>query len=201
MKKAFLIAALALLPLCSFAQEEDNSFGGWIFTEINHDFEGGAYLTGYFEHDNYQFQRLECNYLRLSAGYNVLPWLKVGVNYLPVWEPGDVFLNYGEFDVMGTLKSGNFKVSIRERYRHGFTNGKNELRSRLKVAYKINDEFGIYLAPEVFTWGNEWKKTRHYVAGTYNVSDKIQLEAYYMYYVFNGAPAENVLGLGINFNL
>lgn len=200
MKKLIILAALAVLPLCSFAQEEDNTFGGWIFTELNHDFENGMYLTAYFEHDNYQFQRLECNYFRFSFGTKILPWLKLGVNYVPVREPGE-WLNYGEVDLVGTLKSGDFKVSIRERYRHGFTNDKNELRSRLKVAYKINDKFGVYVAPEVFTWGNEWKKTRHYVAGSYNITDNIQFEAYYMYYAFKSDPAENVIGFGLNFEL
>lgn len=204
MKKFFLTVLLALASLIAAnAQEaEDNTFGGWIFTEVNHDFKNGIYVTGYFEHDNYQFQRLECNYFRISAGYKILPWLKFGVNYVPVCEPGNQWLHYGEIDLVGTLKSGNFKVSIRERYRHGFTNGKNELRSRLKVAYSIpNSKFGVYLAPEVFTWGNEWKKTRHYVAGTFNITDKIQLEAYYMYYAFKNESAENVIGFGINFDL
>lgn len=204
MKKLLIISAVLLTTAIAAAaqQVEDNTFGGWIFTEVNHDFNNGIYVTGYFEHDNYQFQRLECNYFRVSAGYKILPWLKLGFNYVPVCEPGNNWLHYGEVDLVGTLKSGNFKVSIRERYRHGFTNGKNELRSRLKVAYSIpNSNFGIYVAPEVFTWGNEWKKTRHYVAGTFNITDKIQLEAYYMYYAFKSEPAENVIGFGINFDL
>jgi len=167
---------------------------------VNHDFKNGMYVTGYFEHDNYQFQRLDCNYFRLSVGYKPLPWLKIGVNYVPVNEPGE-WLHYGEVDVMGTLKSGNFKVSIRERYRHGFTNNKNELRSRLKVTYSINEKWGVYLAPEVFTWGTEWKKTRHYCACTYNITKWMQAVAYYMYYTFKNDPAEHVIGFGLNFDL
>jgi len=197
---AILIVAPSLSDGQEVAKEDDNSFGGWIFTEVNHDFKNGLYVTGYFEHDNYQFQRLECNYFRLSTGYKIFPWLKVGVNYVPVSEPGHVWLHYGEVDVMGTLKSGDFKVSIRERYRHGFTNGKNELRSRLKVAYSINEKWGIYLAPEVFTWGQDWKKTRHYCACTYNVTDWMQAEAYYLYYAFKNDTAEHVIGFGLNFD-
>ena len=202
MKKYILIAVLAILPMRAAAQTaEDNTFGGWLFTEVNHDFDCGLSTTAYFEHDNYQFQRLECNYFRFSLGYKVLPWLKLGVNYVPVFEPSGTY-HYGEVDLVGTLKSGNFKVSIRERYRHGFTNGKNELRSRLKVAYSFPESnFGVYVAPEVFTWGNEWKKTRHYVACTYNLTDWLQLEAYYMYYAFKSDPAENVVGFGLNFDL
>ena len=204
MRKSVLTVLLCLLPLLSYAQQtaEDNTFGGWLFTEVNRDFDCGISTTAYFEHDNYQFSRLECNYFRFSVGYKLLPWLKLGVNYVPVFEPGGVTNHYGEADLVGTLKSGNFKVSLRERWRHGFSNGKNELRSRLKVAYSIPDsKFGVYLAPEVFTCGTEWKKTRHYCACTYNISSKIQLEAYYMYYAFLSDPAEHVLGLGLNFDL
>lgn len=183
------------------ASKSDETFGGWFFAEVNHDFDCGLSLTGYIEHDNYSFKRLECNYGRFSVGYKILPWLRIGVNYVPVYEPGK-WLHFGEAEVMGTLKSGDFKVSIRERYRHGFTNGKNELRSRLKVAYSVpNSKLGFYLAPEVFTWGVEWKKTRHYVACTYNVLDYMQIEGYYLYYAFNGVPAQHVIGLGLNFDL
>lgn len=206
MYRRFLFCALLAL-LCGGAMNaqevEDNTFGGWLFVEVNHDFANGLYVTEYIEHDNYQFSRLECIYSRTSVGYKVLPWLKLGVNYVPVLNPGNEWKHYMEADVVGTLKSGNFKVSIRERYRHGFTGtATNELRSRLKVAYSIPDsKFGIYLAPEVFTWGDEWKKTRHYVACTYDVLDYMQIEAYYLYYAFRNDPAEHIIGLGLNFDL
>lgn len=205
MRRLIAIAALLLLSSsASFAQEAeapDNSFGAWFFTEVNHDFKCGAYLTGYFEHDSYQFSRFDCVYGRLCAGWKLLPWLKAGINYIPLYDNSG-WKHYYETDVVGTLKSGNFKVSIRERYRHCITSGSNELRSRLKVAYSIPDSpFGVYLAPEVFTWGDKWKKTRHYVAGTWNVNSHIQLEAYYLYYAYNGAPAEHFLGLGLNFDI
>ena len=197
-----LALAVVFAPRASAREADDETFGGWIFTEVNHDFANGMYATFYFEHDNYWFQRLECNYFRLSVGCKVLPWLSLGVNYLPTFEPGGVYTHFGEVDVVGSLKSGNVKLSIRERYRHGFSSGKNELRSRLKAAYSFpGSGWGVYLAPEVITWGNEWKKTRHYVACTYNLTDWMQLEAYYMYYALHSGPAENVLGMGLNFDL
>lgn len=202
--KIVMLLALAMpLASASFAQEaEDNTFGGWVFTEVNHDFDNGLYAAEYLEHDNYQFSRMECWYSRTCIGYKVLPWLKAGVNYICLREPGE-WKQLMEVDVVGTLKSGNFKVSIRERYRHGFLDTPtNELRSRLKVAYSIpNSRFGVYLAPEVFTWGNTWKKTRHYVGCTYDITDFMQLEGYYMYYAFRNDPAEHVIGLGLNFDL
>lgn len=204
MKKLLILTVLtAFVTESSFAADsEDNTFGGWMFTEINHDFKNGMYVTEYLEHDNYQFSRMECWYSRTTIGVKVLPWLKVDASYVPVREPGE-WKHYMETDLIGSLSSGDFKVSIRERYRHGFTgHATNELRSRLKVAYSVpGTNFGVYLAPEVFTWGDEWKKTRHYVAGTYDINDWMQLECYYLYYAFRNDPAEHIIGLGLNFDL
>lgn len=76
----------------------------------------------------------------------------------------------------------------------------NVLRSRLKVHYAIpNTKFVPYLAVEVFTWGSTWKKTRHYVACTYDITKVLQLEWYYLYYAFKDTSAEHILGIGLNF--
>ena len=179
-KKGFILGLLLLLPLCLRAQGgEDNTFGGWEFIEVNHDFgESPFFGSFYFEHDNYQYQLQEPSFHTHKLN----------------------------LDLTGTLKSGNLKVSIRERYVHSWTPAlgteSNLLRSRLKVQYAIPESrWSPYLAVEVFTWGDTWKKTRHYVACNYDFSDKVQLEAYYLYYAFNGVPAEHVIGLGLNFFL
>jgi len=112
-----IFATFLLLLTASFLswaqeQEYDNTFGGWNFIEVNHDFKKHSiYLTGYIECDNYQFQRLECVYGRFSVGYMPLKWLKFGLNYVPLYEP-DRWKHYIEADLVGTLKSGDFKVSI-----------------------------------------------------------------------------------------
>lgn len=193
---------LSMLPLCSLAQQaDDNSFGGWFFAQLSHDLQNGMCLSAYLEHDNYQFQRLEKVFMRFSVGYKPCPWLKTCVNYVPSYQPEGIS-HCGEVDVVGTLRSGDLKVSIRERYRHGFSDNSHVLRSRLKVEYDIPDSpFGLYLAPEVFTWGNEWKKTRHYCACTYDLNPTVQLEAYYLYYTFKNSPAENVIGIGVNLGI
>ena len=36
------------------------------------------------------------------------------------------------------------------------------------------------MATEAFTWGNEWRKTRNYVACIYDVTNYMQAEAFYM---------------------
>jgi len=199
----FVLAAL--FPILSSAQESGEAkdrFGGWAFVEVSHQFKKPAfYLTGYIEHDNFNFNSFDCVYGRFSVGYRPLKWLKVGVNYVPLYEQFG-WLHYYEADVMGTLKSGDLSVSVRERYRHCLSNGNNELRSRLKVAYSIPDtKFTPYLAAEVFTWGTEWKKTRHYVACAYDITEFVQVEWYYLYYAFKALPPEHVIGLGLNFTI
>ena len=186
------------------ADKEDNTFGGWEFFEVNHEFgQGPLFASFYFEHDNYQYKRLECWYTRTTLGMKILPWLKADIAYDFLQEPS-WYTHRAIADIVASLKEGGLKVSIRERYIHEWTPGTGSqgdvLRSRLKVQYAIpGTKFSPYLAAEVFTWGDEWKKTRHYVACNYDISNAVQLEAYYLYYAFNGMPAEHVIGMGVNF--
>ena len=136
---SLVIVLFLAFPLFSYAQQEpDNSFGGWHFVEIDHKF-GGSKWTGmlYFEHENYQYQRLDCWYLRPGVRYSVLPWLKLGVSYDYLKLP----TTYGHravFDVVGTLKEGNLSTSLRLRYLHTWKpelgTEDNELRTRLIVS-------------------------------------------------------------------
>ena len=199
------VVPLLLASGSSWAQEgEDNTFGGWEFFEVNHDFgKSPFFATFYFEHDNYQYKRLECWYTRTTLGARLLPWLKFDVAYDYIHEPSFT-THKAVVDLTGTLRQGGLKVSIRERYQHGWTPEIGEqsdvLRSRLKVSYAIpGTRFSPYLAAEVFTWGDQWKKTRHYVACDYSISKSVEFEAYYLYYAFNGIPAEHVIGVGFNF--
>jgi len=175
--KYLLVAMSALLfPLCLQAQEaqEDNTFGGWEFLEVYHDFgKSPVFASVYFEHDNFQYKRLDNWYIRTTAGVKILPWLKADVAYDFLKEPSS-YSHRALFNITATLKQGNLKASIRERY---------------------------ILAVEVFTWGTQWKKTRHYVGCSYDFSKAVQLEAYYIYYTFNNRPAQHVLGIGLNFTI
>ncbi len=212
MRLRLLRLLLVFLPVVflsapAVAQEsEDNTFGGWEFFEVNHDFRNSpVFATFYYEHDNYQYKRLECWYTRTTLGVKILPWLKFDVAYDFIREPAWL-THKAVADLTASLKQGGLKVSVRERYQHGWTpetgDQSDVLRSRLKVQYSIpGSRFSPYLAAEVFTWGDQWKKTRHYVACDYDISDAVQFEAYYLYYAFNGIPAEHVLGIGFNFNI
>lgn len=54
----------------------------------------------------------------------------------------------------------------------------DELCSRLLVAYNIpNLSLMPYIAAELFTWDKTWRKSRHDVACTYNLTQYVQLEA------------------------
>lgn len=207
--KYLLVAMSALLfPLCLQAQEakEDNSFGGWEFLEVYHDFgKSPVFASVYFEHDNFQYKRLDNWYIRTTVGVNILPWLKADVAYDFLKDPSS-YSHRAIFDLTGTLKQGNLNASIRERYIHTWTptdgTQGDVLRSMLKVKYGIpNSGFTPYVAVEVFTWGTQWKKTRHYVGCSYDFSKAVQLETYYIYYTFNNRPAQHVLGIGLNFTI
>ena len=105
--KSLILAMMLLPPLMGYAQqEEDNSFGGWHFVEIAHKF-GNSKVTGllYFGHENYQYKRLDCWYLRSGVRYDVLTWLKLGLSYDYLKVPGA----YGHRvvpEVTGMLKEG-----------------------------------------------------------------------------------------------
>ena len=57
-----------------------------------------------------------------------------------------------------------------------------------------------YVATEAFTWGNEWRKTRNYVACTYDVTNYMQAEAFYML-TFTKKETQHILGFGMNFTI
>lgn len=185
---------------------DNYTFGGWEFLEVNHDFQNSNFFGSvYFEHDNYEYKHLECWYVRTTIGYKVCDWLKADVAYDFMQEP-DYVTHRAIADLTGTLKQGNLKVALRERYMHTWTPSENKqgnvLRSRLKVQCGISEtKFTPYLAMEVMTWGGKWNKTRHYAGCTYDVNNHVQMEGYYLYYTFNGAPAEYVVGVGLNLDI
>lgn len=210
-KPSFILTAVLFmvmaLPGTVKAQEvpEGWSFGGWEFFEVSHDFGKTPFFGSfYFEHDNFHYKYFDNWYTRTILGVKVLPWLKADVGYDFVKEPS-VLKHKLILDLTGTLKSGNFNVSLRERYMHTWRHSggpqTNELRSRLKVQYNVpGTRWSPYLAMEVISWG-DWIKTRHYVGSQYNFNDWLQLETYYIYYSHNGKPAQHILGIGLNFKL
>lgn len=204
--KSLILAMMLLSPLSGYAQqEEDNSFGGWHFVEISHKF-GNSKVTGmlYFEHENYQYKRLDCWYLRPGVRYNALSWLKLGLSYDYLKVP-DTYGHRLVPEVTGTLKEGRLSASLRFRYLHTWKpelhTQDDELRTRLLLSYKIpNLKLMPYVATEAFTWGNEWRKTRNYAACTYDVTDFMQAEAFYML-TFTMKEMEHILGFGMNFTI
>lgn len=205
-KKVSVSVSLPLLifTFSATAQEkdDDNTFGGWEFVEVNYNFNNSNwYSTFYFEHANYQYSRLECWYARLLFGYKLTNWLKMGLAYDFMQEPGYI-THRAVAELTGSLKQGNLTASLRERYIHSWSPAIDEygdvLRSRLKVQYAISDSrFKPFVALEVFTW-DRWKKTRHYVGTTFAINKHFEIEGYYVYYVFANKPAEHVLGIGLN---
>ena len=204
--KVLLLAMMLFSSLLGYArQEDDNSFGGWHFVEIDHKF-GNSKVTGmlYFEHENYQYKRLDCWYLRPGIRFSVLPWLKLGLSYDYLKVP-DTYGHRIVPEVTGTLKEGRLSASLRFRYLHTWKpelhTEDNELRTRLLVSYKIPDlKLMPYVATEIFTRGNIWRKSRHYAACTYDVTNYMQAETFYML-TFSDKDPQHILGFGLNFTI
>ena len=206
LRKLLVISCLCF-ALPAMAQEAKNdTYGGWEFIEVSYNFKKAPlYASIYFEHDNLEYKRLECWYTRTTFGVKILPWLKADVAYDFFYEPGGQLTHKALFNLSGTLTQGNLKVSLRERYVHDWLADEdkqdNVLRSLLKAQYSIpKSHFTPYLAIETFTW-DKWKKTRHYVGCYFDINKTFQLEAYYIYYVFKNAPAEHIIGIGLNISL
>lgn len=212
---AILIWAMFFaLPIGLIAQqtEENNSFGGWHFIEISHTFKDTSKWSClfYFEHENYQYQRLDCCFIRAKVGYKVLKWLKLGVGYDYV----GYSTTYGHRllgEMTGTIKRSGLSATVRLRYLHTWkpelSIQDNEIRTLLKVQYtfpskeeKKQGEIKPYIAVEIFTWGNQWRKSRHYLGCMYDITKQVQIEGFYMLTFSNKNP-EHILGLGLNFTI
>ena len=53
-----------------------DTYGGWEFLEISHDFNKKVWSAFYFEHDNLEYQTFDAFYTRLTVGYKFTKWLK-----------------------------------------------------------------------------------------------------------------------------
>lgn len=203
-----LLAILLILAASQGARaqkQDNNSFGGWHFLEVSHKFEGTPWSTlMYFEHENFQYQRLDCWYLRSSVGYKVFPWLKTSLGYDYLKQPE----TYGHrivCDLTGTLSEGRLSTALRFRYLHTWKpeadTRDNELRTRLIVVCSVPQlHLTPYMAVELFTWGSLWKRSRHYIACAYDITNFMQVEGFYML-TFSSHDPQQILGLGLNFNI
>lgn len=207
--KYVLLAAVALcLSLRANAQEEeDNSFGGWHFLEVSHQFGNSPWgVMLFMEHENFQYKRLDCWYIRPGVQYKPLPWLKLGLYYDYLKVP-DTYGHRLVADISGTLRQGNLSASIRFRYLHTWKPAVNtqddELRSRLLVTYAIpNVPLKPYAAVELFTEPLIWRRTRHYLGLMYDITPFMQLDGFYMmHFSKTNRNPQHIVGLGLNFNL
>lgn len=217
-----LLLLLFSSPLTAQQAEENNSFGGWHFIEISHTFNNATKWSCslYYENDNYQYQRLDCSFVRAKVGYTVKKWgssfIKLGLGYDFI----GFSTTYGHRlvgDITGKIVRSQLSATARLRYLHTWKPEiqaqDNEFRTLLMVAYtfpskefethgKIKERGKImpYLAVEIFTWADKWRKSRHYVGCMYDITKQMQIEGFYMLTFSNRNP-EHILGLGLNFTI
>lgn len=168
------------------------------------------------------------SWLKASAGYTYLEDNNEKYNdsmskKAEYWGPRHRF----NVSLTGSWRVGNFDLSLRERWQYTYRpemtvdrirmsdgavleddktysgKGKNVLRSRASVEYKIQD-FPItpFVSVEAF---NAWKleKIRYTAGGEYKINKKNTVELYYRYQHVNDdseeEPNRHVIGLGYKF--
>lgn len=204
MRKLVLLLMLFFCTLICKAQE-DSYLGLWTDIQLNHNFNEkwyGSVRAEYRGTDN--LKSTECWLIRPVVGYKFTKWLKFDVGYDFLKKPSS--LNHrARFSLTGTLNQGGLSVSLRERYIYAYNQDARKsshvLRTQLKAQYKIPQSiFKPYVAVELFTW-EKWQKTRHYVGTLIDFNEHHGLDLFYMYYTFDGKPAEHVIGVGYNITL
>ena len=163
------------------------------------------YSTLHLEH-----RTQDCWFVRTYAGYKFAPWLKGDVAYEFRQKYSSELRQRGIVSFTGTLKSGNFSASLRERYVMEFSKkggestfgfSKNVLRSRLKVKYAIPGSiFAPYLSSEIFVW-KEWEKSRYYAGTELKLGARGKLDIFYLYTVYAAHPGTPRHSIGINYEL
>lgn len=197
----FILFIASIVPL-SAQEKDDSTFSGVEEIEMEHPFDNAKWsATIKFKHENYQYQSTKSWYVRAMAGYELSDWMKVKAGYDYIVEP-DRTANRVNLEATGSLEEGNLSVSLRERYQYKWyansTKSKNVLRTRLKAQYDIPDSrFSPYLAMEVYYWDG-WDKTKHIAGTTFSLNKHLELDAYYMYYLYSDKPAQHILGVGLN---
>lgn len=212
----FLVAALFSASL-SYAQEvsEPDDFGGWGDIQLTKSFDSGLFTSFRAEYRcNSDWTGLDLWFVRPTLGYKFCNWLSAGICYDYLQRP-EALQHRGIAFATGTLKSGQLSASIREMYvrTYSFANSRNSeesgassaglsvsntLRSRLMVQYTdpVTD-LKPYLSIEMFTW-KSWQNTRHYVGTIVPLSDRFNLDLFYLYLTRSAGLAEHVLGAGLN---
>lgn len=203
-QKVSLLLFFTSLFLPMLQGQENDDFGTWTDFQATKSWNRiyASFRAEYDSKDN--AKSLDIWFLRPTVGIKITPWLKFDVGYDFYNKPSEIQHRLLP-SLSATLKEGKLTVSVRERYTMIYNPSSDTyshiLRSQLKAQYAIpNSHFKPYLAMEIFTW-DHWQKTRHYVGTLINIANHHDLDLFYMYYTFDGKPAEHVLGLGYHITL
>jgi len=160
----------------------------------------------------------------LELGYKPWKFIKLGgaytlINYNHSTKGWELRHRY-YFYALGTCKTNNIRLSLRERfqstYRQGVeatstrANPKNYLRSRLKIEYDIpKSHFEPYCSAEFYNTLNDPQENTmnkvHYSFGTaYQINKRNTLDFYYRYTSFpedDDLSGKNMICFGYSFSL
>lgn len=246
MRRLIASAMIVAMSAGVFAQGDD--FGIWtslgVEKNINKKWSIGAETEYRMRNDARTADRWS---IGVDASYKILKWLKASAGYTLLYDNNKEDISYNEdgsynnwrpsywglrhrFNVSatGSVKTGRFKFSLRERWqytyrqektvqRYDFDNewwedklrlGKNKhlLRSRLKIDYDIPKcKVDPYADVELF---NGWslEKVRYTAGADWKIKKKHTINFFYRYQTIHGEEEDmeancHILGVGYKLNL
>lgn len=214
----YALFATVFLPCAIHAQDRVDDFGMWNYAMAIKGWQNGAYATFRFEHRSFDnANSTEAWFLAAGGGYNFTKWLKadLGYEYWKIHRSTDAHRIVGS--ATGTLKSGNWAFSLRERYEFSINPGSEStsqlIRSRVRAQYSFKNPLTVtpYLMFEVFNGLSNspgWIRNLNYAGCELSFCEHHTFDIFYMYHLYNAqvpsAPKTvfagiHILGIGYNF--
>lgn len=202
MKRCLIYAVLLLLPVVLAAQDEPDDFGIWSSVDVTKSL-GDKWSVGLRgEYRSCEMSRTtNLWFVRATAGYKPLNWLKLNLWYDFFWKPAG-YQHRAIFDVTGTLKRENFTCSLRERFIGSYapeTDAWGWLwRTKLTAKYRIGETpFAPYLAYELYVNKGGWQQSHHFVGCNFIFDSHSTVD---LFYAYNASVSKNhqdhILGVG-----
>ena len=202
--RTILISVLTLIPSALFAQDNDLCF--WNAVSIKKDVSDKWTLGVRTEHRAYKdASATQQYYIRPSAEYDVLPWLKAAAQADFAWMYNGFNIRF-QPQVTATYKKSGFDFSLRQRLQATWKQPDNSwgflFRTKAQVRYRIpNTPLSPLFAVEPY-YMSEFVRTRYYTGVSLAVTKNLSILMQYVYQdQYQRAYDDNVLWLTFNVKL
>ncbi|MCR5003237.1 MAG: DUF2490 domain-containing protein [Bacteroidales bacterium] len=187
MKLKYFAAILLMaftVPAFAASDDDDSAVGARLSGGINYKIKKGFHLNASEEIRFNSNDGFDKSYTNVGLDYKLNPYLKVGCGYDLILVNGTSAFKVRHRiagDITGTVKAGNWKFSLKEKFQGTYRSGVNtyqkpefalNLKSRFKVAYKVNYKVQPYASVELrhLLNGAEWSEegtTSSYASASY----------------------------------